>query len=139
MVSDGREIFKSSFLRTPTGHRYQISTYLVRVRAVLVLGPVRGVGEGLVAAFVFTQIRFLAGVGPEVSLEVLQAGVRFRTALKLQGQTDGQAPMVRLADCSIVLFAAGRKTVKSTVGPTPTNPTPPPKKRKKIQKLREIM
>lgn len=71
-----------------------LRTYLIRVCAVLVLGPVRGVGEGLVAAFMLTHVRLLPGVRPEVGLEVLQAGVSFCAALKLQRhkrrQTDGQ-------------------------------------------------
>lgn len=36
--------------------------YLVGVCAVLVLGPVRGVGEGLVAALVLADVWLLAGV-----------------------------------------------------------------------------
>lgn len=48
------------------------------------LSPVRGVGEGLVAALMLTHVGLLPGVGPEVGLEVLQARVRFRTTLKLQ-------------------------------------------------------
>lgn len=36
--------------------------YLIRVGAVLVLGPVRGVGESLVAAFMLTHIWFLPSV-----------------------------------------------------------------------------
>lgn len=49
--------------------------YLVRVSSVLVLGPVRGVGESLVTTLMFTHVRFLPSVGPEVGFEVLQAGV----------------------------------------------------------------
>lgn len=56
--------------------------------AVLVLGPVRGVGEGLIAPFVFTHIRLLPRVRPEVGLKVLQAGVSFGAALKLQREED---------------------------------------------------
>lgn len=37
--------------------------YLIRVRAILMFGPIRGVGESLVAAFVLTHIRFLSSVG----------------------------------------------------------------------------
>lgn len=49
--------------------------YLIGVSAVLVLGTVRGIGEGLVAAFVFTHIGLLPCVGPQVCLQVLQARV----------------------------------------------------------------
>lgn len=59
--------------------------YLVGVRPVLVFGSVRGVGEGLVAAFVLADIRFLAGVRAQVCFEILQAGVGLRAALELQG------------------------------------------------------
>lgn len=52
-----------------------VFAYLIGVCSVLVLGPVRGVREGLVAAFMFAHIRLLPGVGPEVGLEVLQARV----------------------------------------------------------------
>lgn len=55
--------------------RIDVIAYLIGVCAVLVLGPVRSVGEGLVAAFMFAHIRLLPGVGPEVGLEVLQARV----------------------------------------------------------------
>lgn len=51
---------------------------------VLVLGPVRGIGEGLVASFMLADVRFLSGVRAEVGLKVLQAGVGLRAALKLQ-------------------------------------------------------
>jgi len=49
--------------------------YLIGVSAVLVLGTVRGIGEGFVAAFVFTHIGLLPCVGPQVCLQVLQARV----------------------------------------------------------------
>ena len=42
--------------------------YLIGVSPVLVLGPVRGVAEGLRAAGELAGVRFLAGVGPEVRL-----------------------------------------------------------------------
>lgn len=58
--------------------------YLVGVRPVLVLGPVRGVGEGLVAAFVLADVGFLPGVRAQVGLQVLQAGVGLGAALELQ-------------------------------------------------------
>lgn len=64
--------------------------YLVGVRAVLVLGTVRGVGEGLVAALVLTHVRLLPGVRPQVCLQVLQARVSLRAAFKLGGGGCGQ-------------------------------------------------
>lgn len=36
--------------------------YLIRVSAVLMLGPVRSIGEGLVATLVFTHIGFFTRV-----------------------------------------------------------------------------
>ena len=53
---------------------------------VLVLGPVRGVAEGLCAAGEFTGVGFLSGVGPQMRLEVLQAGVSLQAILKLKRQ-----------------------------------------------------
>lgn len=47
------------------------------------LGAVRGVGEGLVAALVLTHVWLLSCVGPQVRLQVLQAGVGLGTALEL--------------------------------------------------------
>lgn len=56
----------------------------------------------------FTHIRLLPGVGPEVGLEVLQARVRFGAALELQRdrnrQTDGERE--RLPECSVVLVGS---------------------------------
>ena len=49
--------------------------YLIGVGAVLVLGAIRGIGEGLVAALMLTHIGLLPGVGPQVRLQVLQARV----------------------------------------------------------------
>lgn len=54
--------------------------------AVLVFGSVRGVGEGLVAALVLAHVGLLPDVGAQVGLQVLQAGVRLGTALKLHTQ-----------------------------------------------------
>lgn len=65
--------------------RYSLA-YLVGVRAVLVLGPVRGVGEGLVAALVLAHVGLLPRVGAQVRLEVLQAGVGLEAALELRAQ-----------------------------------------------------
>lgn len=51
--------------------------------AVLVLGSVGGVGESLVAALVFTDVRLLSSVGAQMGLQVLQARVGLGTSLKL--------------------------------------------------------
>jgi hypothetical protein len=58
--------------------------YLVGVGAVLVLGAVRGIGEGFVAALVLTHIWLLTGVGPQVCLQVFQARVGLGAALELE-------------------------------------------------------
>ena len=58
--------------------------YLIGVSPVLVLGPVRGVAEGLRAAGELAGVGFLAGVGPQMRLEVLQAGVSLQAGLKLE-------------------------------------------------------
>lgn len=68
--------------------------YLVGVGAVLVLGTVGGVGEGLVAALMLTHVWLLPSVGPQVRLQVLQAGVGLRTALELE-EAGWSAPMPR--------------------------------------------
>lgn len=47
--------------------------HLVGVCSVLVLGAVRGVGEGLGAAGELTHVRLLPRVRAKVGLEVLQA------------------------------------------------------------------
>lgn len=46
--------------------------YRVKVGA-LVLGPIAGVAEGLLTAWVLAQVRLLARVAPQVDLEVLQS------------------------------------------------------------------
>ena len=46
-------------------------------------GPVRGVGEGLVASLVLAHVRLLPGVRAQVGLQVLQTGVGLGTAFKL--------------------------------------------------------
>lgn len=74
-----------------------VFVYLIRVCAVLVLGPVRGVRKGLVAAFMFAHIWLLPSVGPEVGLEVLQARICFGAALKLQRDRNRQR--MRKGDC----------------------------------------
>lgn len=52
----------------------------------LVLGSVAGVAEGLVAAWVLTQVGLLPRVAPQVDLQVLKAGESLLAALKLQQQ-----------------------------------------------------
>jgi hypothetical protein len=54
------------------------------VGSVLVLGSVGGVAEGLGAAGELAGVRLLARVGPQVRLQVLQAGVGFVAAFKLK-------------------------------------------------------
>ncbi len=101
--------------------------------SVLVLGPVWSIGEGLVAAFMFTHIRLLPGVGPEVGLEVLQARVSFRAALKLQSDRDREIDsettwMQCYFVCSWVEKRAGQQKkalrfrfhIQSTLGLVPT-------------------
>lgn len=68
--------------------------YLVGVGAVLVLGAVRGVGEGFVAALVLAHVGFLTRVRAQVGLEVLQAGISLVTALKLQQSGVGRVTHV---------------------------------------------
>lgn len=63
--------------------------YLIGVCPVLVFGSIWGIGECLVASFVFADVRFLTGVWAQMSFQVLKAGVRLCTALKLQGTKEG--------------------------------------------------
>ena len=51
---------------------------------VLVLGPVRGVAEGLGASGKFTVVRLLSRVRAQVGLQVLQPGVCLVAALELK-------------------------------------------------------
>lgn len=50
----------------------------------LVFGSVTGVAEGLKAAKVLADVRFLSRVAPQVDLQVLQAGEGLGAALKLR-------------------------------------------------------
>ena len=52
--------------------------------SVLVLGAVRGVAEGLGAAWELAHVGLLPGVAPQVGLQVLQATVRLPASLKLK-------------------------------------------------------
>lgn len=56
--------------------------YRVEVGA-LVLGPIAGVAEGLLTAWVLAQVRLLARVAPQVDLEVLQSREGLAAAFKL--------------------------------------------------------
>ena len=51
---------------------------------VLMLGPVRGVGESLGAAGELAHVGLLPGVRPQMRLQVLQATVGFPTSLELK-------------------------------------------------------
>ena len=51
---------------------------------VLVLGTVRCIAERLCAAGELAGVGFLARVGPQVCLEILQPGVRLQAVLKLK-------------------------------------------------------
>ena len=70
-------IFEQPLVQNP-------DAYLIGVCPVLVFGSVRGIGEALV----LTDVRFLSGVRPQMSLEVLQPGVGLGAALELQTKTD---------------------------------------------------
>lgn len=50
----------------------------------LVLGPVAGVAEGLQAAGVLTDVRFLSRVAPQVDFQILQAGKSLGAAFELK-------------------------------------------------------
>lgn len=50
-----------------------MSSHLIGVGPILVLGTVTGVAEGLAAAFLLTHIRLLTGVRPKVCLQVFEA------------------------------------------------------------------
>lgn len=47
-----------------------VLAYLVGMSPVLVLGPVGGVGESFVAAFMFTHVWFLSSVRSQVRFQV---------------------------------------------------------------------
>ena len=55
--------------------------------SVLMLSPVRSIGEGFVAAFMFTHVWFLASVRAQVGLQILQARIGLITALKLKSKS----------------------------------------------------
>lgn len=72
------------WVRVPLGAPWRLAHvwFLVGVRAVLVLGSIRGVGEGLGAPRELTHVRLLPCVRPQVGLEVLQAGVSLVATLE---------------------------------------------------------
>lgn len=55
-----------------TSSPFPALAYRVEVGA-LVLGPIAGVAEGLLTAWVLAQVWLLARVAPQVDLEVLQS------------------------------------------------------------------
>lgn len=58
-------------------------TYLVRVGSVLMFGPIGRVAERFATTWEFTHVRFLTGMRSQMSFQVLQTRIRFRTSLKL--------------------------------------------------------
>jgi len=67
-----------------TGSRIRtVETDRIGMSAVLVLGAVRRVAEGLAAAGILAHVRLFSRVRAQVSLEILQPRVRLAAALKL--------------------------------------------------------
>lgn len=62
--------------------RFSGCTHRVDVRA-LVFGTIAGVAEGFLTAGLLTYVGFLTRVTPQMDFQVLQAGERLLTALKL--------------------------------------------------------
>ena len=56
--------------------------------SVLMLGAVRGVAEGLGAAWELAHVGLLARVAPQVGLQVLQPAVRFPASFKLKKEME---------------------------------------------------
>lgn len=92
-----------------------LSLDLIGVSSVLMLGPVRSIGEGFVAAFVFAHIRFLPSMRAKVSLQVFQTRVGLITAFKLQQKHKTLSGQHRinsnLATIISVLMTHGQLTV----------------------------
>lgn len=61
---------------------FQVCAHRVDVRS-LVFGAIAGVAEGFLTAGLLTHVGFLARVTPQMDFQVLQAGKRLLTALKL--------------------------------------------------------
>ena len=76
---------------------------------VLVLCPVRGVAEGLGAAGKLAGVGLLPGVGAQVRLQVLQAGVGLGAALELKKRLEqgdyttmmGSSRLLGIGICSV--------------------------------------
>jgi len=67
-----------------TGSRIRtVETDRIGMSAVLVLGAVRRIAEGLAAAGILAHVRLFSRVRAQVSLEILQPRVRLAAALKL--------------------------------------------------------
>ena len=62
--------------------------------AVLMFRPIGRIGECLGTSREFTHVGLLPGVRPQVSLEVLKAGIGFTAALELQTNTTN-TPYIR--------------------------------------------
>ena len=56
--------------------------------SVLMLGAVRGVAEGLGAAWELAHVGLLPGVAPQVGLQVLQPAVSLPASLKLKKEME---------------------------------------------------
>lgn len=63
--------------------RFSLSTHRVDVCS-LVFGSIAGVAEGFLTPGVLTHVGLLARVAPQMDFQVLQAGKRLLTALKLK-------------------------------------------------------
>lgn len=58
-------------------------TYLIGVRSVLMLRSVAGITKSFATSWILAGVRFLAGMRPEMSLEIFQSRVSFEATLKL--------------------------------------------------------
>lgn len=66
--------FLSIYLKMESIQKY--STHSIRMRSVLMLGPVRGIAEGFRTARKLAHVRPLSRVRSEMSLQILQPRVR---------------------------------------------------------------
>lgn len=94
--------------------------YLIGVSAVLVFGTVRGIGESLVAALVFTHVWLLPGVGPQVCLQVLQARVGLGATLELEGGGQVRKDTPYAAEAAAPRGSPPPPSLPSPVAPIPT-------------------
>lgn len=60
-----------------------LTTYLIAVRTILVLGAIGSIAKRFAAARIFTCVRFLTSVGPQMCLEILQTRVGLTTSFEL--------------------------------------------------------